>query len=71
MFISHAFDHERYALSPVDAYVTALDGEPQETDLMPLREVLAMPMPDEFLKLWSRDVARSLGLMPPTRGTKR
>ncbi len=64
VFISQAFQHERYGLSPIETYVAALNGEPQETDLMPLREVLARPMPNEFFKLWGRDVASSLGLKP-------
>ena len=64
VIIEQAFDHERYCLSPVGAYAAALADEVQQTDMVPLREVLATPMPDDFLKLWGRDVARSLGLKP-------
>ena len=62
--ISQAFNHELFGLAPIEAYVEALGDEPEETDMMPLRTVLALPMPDEFVKLWSHDVVRSLGLKP-------
>ena len=60
--ISQAFDHKRYGLSPIEAYVAALGDEVEMTDLMPLREVLSRPMPAEFGELWGRDVVSSLGL---------
>lgn len=57
-----AFDHKSYGLSHIDEYSAALGDEAAARDWLPIHEALSRPMPDEFMKLWGRDVAASLGL---------
>lgn len=56
----YTFQHERYGLSPIETYQAALGDEPRSTSWLPVREVLAKPMPDAFVTLWSQDVVKSL-----------
>lgn len=55
-----AFCHESYGLSSITEYADALGDEPQRTSWLTLADAMAGPMPEEFTKLWGRDVVASL-----------
>ena len=57
-----AFDHQAYGLSHIDCYAEALGDEAAANDWLSIQDALSRPMPVEFLGLWGRDVANSLGL---------
>lgn len=58
--LSLAFDHDAYGLSHIERYADELAGECQAKDWLPFNEVLALPMPEGFRKLWTDDVVRSV-----------
>lgn len=63
-----AFNHKLYGLSAAEKYAEALGDECRSKDWLPLNEVLAKKMPDEFVKLWMSDVAHSRKVVPVSKG---